>query len=245
MAGGGDTITPISTSSRDKMKNVIDVVTELQKYSISDGNGEFNDQMIAWDQVIEIFSVGFKIFFASFFVGLILLPIAVAVNFDLLQVFGGSPVVYDKLYVFVVAFSLSFGAIVILVQSQKFSKGPLTYKIFKTLYFGAIMSSLLKGIILFIGFQIVASLITPQRVIENLSFFITILPNAHEIAASKGYEVSVYIVSIIKPIFRISAIIGGGFSLVTIILLIGILHRAKIRKDFIVKKRDYVNQGDS
>lgn len=234
-----ETVTP-AHGGREKVKNIIDAVTEMQRYSISDGQGAFTSKMFAWDQVIEFFSIGFKIFFAGFLVCLFLVPLAVATSFNVIEVYGGIPTLYDKLFVFGIAFSMSFGAIAILWQTEKFSMGPLTYKMLKTLYSGAIMSAIIKGLVLFIGYQFVASLITPELVFSHLNSFLALFPQGHIIAASGEYDATLTIVNIIKPIFRISAFIMLIFSIVTTLLLLGLLYKAKKRMKLIVKRKNYM-----
>lgn len=240
--GGGPTIQP--ANNREQVKNIIEAVTEMQRYSISDGVSDLNPNMFAWEQVIEIFTIGFKLFLPALFASLILIPIGVAANFNLINMFGDIPTLYDKMYIFVLAFSFSLGATYLLYHAQRYCNGPVTYKIMSTLYFGAISIILIIGVLLFIGFQIIASMITPKTIIENLTLFLEIFPNAAQLAASKGYEVSVFIVSIIKPLFRISAIISLIYYFLTAGFLSYILYKKYKFKEKVVKDRDYIIRGD-
>lgn len=231
-------------AGREKAKNIVDAHAEISRYSVLEMNGgETHERMFAWDQVIEFFAIGFKIFFAGFIVCLFLVPTAVAVNFGLLNMYGGIPNIYDKIFIFILAFSMTFGAIVIILQMAKFVEGPVTYKMLKSLYTGAIASSLIKGIVLFILFQFMATLITPESVMAHLSIFLRLLPNANELAASTPYELAAVIVGIIKPVFRISATIMLVYGFMAAVLLTVILIKSKIKLKNIIKKQAFINKN--
>lgn len=163
--------------------------------------------------------------------------------YPLLNMYGGIPNIYDKIFIFILAFSMTFGAIVIILQMAKFVEGPVTYKMLKSLYTGAISSSLIKGIVLFILFQFMATLITPESVMAHLSIFLRLLPNANELAASTPYELAAVIVGIIKPVFRISATIMLVYGFMAAVLLTVILIKSKIKLKNIIKKQAFINKN--
>ncbi len=229
MSNSGETIVT-SNSTREKAKNIVDAHAELQRYSVLEMNdGETHERMFAWDQVIEFFAIGFKIFLAGFFVCLIMVPMAVAVQFGIINMYGGAPNLYDKIFIFILAFSMTFGAVVIVLQMAKFVEGPITYKMVKSLYTGAISSALIKGLVLFILFQFAATLITPDNILTHLNIIIRLLPNVHSIAASTPYELAVNLVAVIKPVFRISAVIMAIFGILTAFILSIFLFKAKLQ----------------
>lgn len=241
MSNSGETIVT-SNSTREKAKNIVDAHAELQRYSVLEMNdGETHERMFAWDQVIEFFAIGFKIFLAGFFVCLIMVPMAVAVQFGIINMYGGAPNLYDKIFIFILAFSMTFGAVVIVLQMAKFVEGPITYKMVKSLYTGAISSALIKGLVLFILFQFAATLITPDNILTHLNIIIRLLPNVHSIAESTPYELAVNLVAVIKPIFRISAVIMTIFGILTALILSIFLFRAKMKLKDITETRAYIN----
>ena len=66
MSNSGETIVT-SNSTREKAKNIVDAHAELQRYSVLEMNdGETHERMFAWDQVIEFFAIGFKIFLVDY-----------------------------------------------------------------------------------------------------------------------------------------------------------------------------------
>lgn len=241
MSNSGETIVT-SNSTREKAKNIVDAHAELQRYSVLEMNdGETHERMFAWDQVIEFFAIGFKIFLAGFFVCLIMVPMAVAVQFGIINMYGGAPNLYDKIFIFILAFSMTFGAVVIVLQMAKFVEGPITYKMVKSLYTGAISSALIKGLVLFILFQFAATLITPDNILTHLNIIIRLLPNVHSIAASTPYELAVNLVAVIKPVFRISAVIMAIFGILTAFILSIFLFRAKLKLKDITETRAYID----
>lgn len=241
MPNSGETIVT-SNSTREKAKNIVDAHAELQRYSVLEMNdGETHERMFAWDQVIEFFAIGFKIFLAGFFVCLIMVPMAVAVQFGIINMYGGTPNLYDKIFIFILAFSMTFGAVVIVLQMAKFVEGPITYKMVKSLYTGAISSALIKGLVLFILFQFAATLITPDNILTHLNIIIRLLPNVHSIAASTPYELAVNLVAVIKPVFRISAVIMAIFGLLTALILSIFLFRARLKFKDITETRAYID----
>lgn len=233
--GRSDTVVT-TNNQREKAKNIVDAHAEISRYSVLEmNNGKSHERMFAWDQVIEFFAIGFKIFGAGFVLCLFLIPVSVAANFGLINMYGGVPNIYDKIFIFILAFSMSFGAIVITLQMAKFVEGAVTYKMLRSLYTGAIASSFLKGASLFLLFQFAATLITPQNIMAHLNLIINLLPNAHNIAASTPYELSTALVGIIKPLFRISAVIMLIYGVLTSIILIGVLIYSKIK----LKKKQF------
>lgn len=242
-SGNGNSETYVTNNStREKAKNIVDAHAELQRYSVLEMNGgETHERMFAWDQVIEFFAIGFKIFLAGFFVCLIMVPLAVAVQFGIINMYGGAPNLYDKIFIFILAFSMTFGAVVIVLQMAKFVEGPITYKMVKSLYTGAIASSIIKGLVLFLLFQFAATLITPDSILTHLNIIIRLLPNVHSIAASTPYELAVNLVSIIKPIFRISAVIMLIFGILTALVLSIFLFKSKMKLREIVKTKEYID----
>ncbi len=241
MSNSGETIVT-SNSTREKAKNIVDAHAELQRYSVLEMNdGETHERMFAWDQVIEFFAIGFKIFLAGFFVCLIMVPMAVAVQFGIINMYGGAPNLYDKIFIFILAFSMTFGAVVIVLQMAKFVEGPITYKMVKSLYTGAISSALIKGLVLFILFQFAATLITPDNILTHLNIIIRLLPNVHSIAASTPYELAVNLVAVIKPVFRISAVIMAIFGILTAFILSIFLFKAKLQFKDITETRAYID----
>ncbi len=241
MSNSGETIVT-SNSTREKAKNIVDAHAELQRYSVLEMNdGETHERMFAWDQVIEFFAIGFKIFLAGFFVCLIMVPMAVAVQFGIINMYGGAPNLYDKIFIFILAFSMTFGAVVIVLQMAKFVEGPITYKMVKSLYTGAISSALIKGLVLFILFQFTATLITPDNILTHLNIIIRLLPNVHSIAASTPYELAVNLVAVIKPVFRISAVIMAIFGILTALILSIFLFRARLKFKDITETRAYID----
>ena len=241
MSNSGETIVT-SNSTREKAKNIVDAHAELQRYSVLEMNdGETHERMFAWDQVIEFFAIGFKIFLAGFFVCLIMVPMAVAVQFGIINMYGGAPNLYDKIFIFILAFSMTFGAVVIVLQMAKFVEGPITYKMVKSLYTGAISSALIKGLVLFILFQFAATLITPDNILTHLNIIIRLLPNVHSIAASTPYELAVNLVAVIKPVFRISAVIMAIFGILTAFILSIFLLKAKLKLKDITETRAYID----
>ncbi len=241
MSNSGETIVT-SNSTREKAKNIVDAHAELQRYSVLEMNdGETHERMFAWDQVIEFFAIGFKIFLAGFFVCLIMVPMAVAVQFGIINMYGGAPNLYDKIFIFILAFSMTFGAVVIVLQMAKFVEGPITYKMVKSLYTGAISSALIKGLVLFILFQFAATLITPDNILTHLNIIIRLLPNVHSIAASTPYELAVNLVAVIKPVFRISAVIMAIFGILTAFILSIFLFKAKLKLKDITETRAYID----
>ena len=241
MSNSGETIVT-SNSTREKAKNIVDAHAELQRYSVLEMNdGETHERMFAWDQVIEFFAIGFKIFLAGFFVCLIMVPMAVAVQFGIINMYGGAPNLYDKIFIFILAFSMTFGAVVIVLQMAKFVEGPITYKMVKSLYTGAISSALIKGLVLFILFQFAATLITPDNILTHLNIIIRLLPNVHSIAASTPYELAVNLVAVIKPVFRISAVIMAIFGILTALILSIFLFRARLKFKDITETRAYID----
>ncbi len=241
MSNSGETIVT-SNSTREKAKNIVDAHAELQRYSVLEMNdGETHERMFAWDQVIEFFAIGFKIFLAGFFVCLIMVPMAVAVQFGIINMYGGAPNLYDKIFIFILAFSMTFGAVVIVLQMAKFVEGPITYKMVKSLYTGAISSALIKGLVLFILFQFAATLITPDNILTHLNIIIRLLPNVHSIAASTPYELAVNLVAVLKPVFRISAVIMAIFGILTAFILSIFLFKAKLQFKDITETRAYID----
>lgn len=241
MSNSGETIVT-SNSTREKAKNIVDAHAELQRYSVLEMNdGETHERMFAWDQVIEFFAIGFKIFLAGFFVCLIMVPMAVAVQFGIINMYGGAPNLYDKIFIFILAFSMTFGAVVIVLQMAKFVEGPITYKMVKSLYTGAISSALIKGLVLFILFQFAATLITPDNILTHLNIIIRLLPNVHSIAASTPYELAVNLVAVIKPVFRISAVIMAIFGILKAFILSIFLFKAKLKLKDITETRAYID----
>ncbi len=241
MSNSGETIIA-NNNSREKAKNIVDAHAELQRYSVLEMNdGETHERMFAWDQVIEFFAIGFKIFLAGFFVCLIMVPVAVAVQFGIINMYGGAPNLYDKIFIFILAFSMTFGAVVIVLQMAKFVEGPITYKMVKSLYTGAISSALIKGLVLFILFQFTATLITPDNILTHLNIIIRLLPHVHSIAASTPYELAVNLVAVIKPVFRISAVIMAIFGILTALILSIFLFRARLKFKDITETRAYID----
>lgn len=233
-----------SGNGREKARNIVDAYAEISRFSILEMNGnDTHERMFAWDQVIEFFAIGFKIFLAGFFVCLFMIPTAVAVQYGIINMYGGSPNLYDKIFVFILAFSMTFGALIIIVQMQKFVEGPVTYKMLKSLYTGAIASSLIKGFILFILFQFIATLITPDSIMTYLNVILRLMPNANDIAASSPYELSTILVGIIKPVFRISAVIILIYGIISALILSIVLLKAKLKLKDILFKYDYINRN--
>lgn len=240
---GQDTVVT-TNNSREKAKNIVDAYAELSRFSILEMNGsDTHERMFAWDQVIEFFAIGFKIFLAGFFTCLFMIPTAVAVQYGIINMYGGAPNLYDKIFIFILAFSMTFGALVIIIQMQKFVEGPVTYKMVKSIYTGAIASSLIKGIVLFILFQFIATLITPESIMTYLNIILRLLPNANNIAASSPYELATILVGIIKPVFRISAVIIMIYGLLSSIILSIILLKAKLKLKNILYKYNYINKN--
>lgn len=245
MAGNSNNDTVVTTNNgREKAKNIVDAHAEISRYSVLEMNGgDTHERMFAWDQVIEFFSIGFKIFFAGFILCLFLVPTAVAVNFGIINMYGGIPNLYDKIFIFILAFSMTFGAVIIIIQMAKFVEGPVTYKMLKSLYTGAIASSIIKGLVLFILFQFAATLITPNSIMTHLNIILRLLPNANDIAASTPYELSTILVGIIKPVFRISAVIMLIYGVIAAILLSIVLLKSKHKYRTIMNKRNFINKN--
>lgn len=239
-----ETIVTNNGEQREKAKNIVDAHAEISRYSVLEMNGgETHERMFAWDQVIEFFAIGFKIFFAGFIVSLFMVPVAVAVNFGLLDMYGGRPNIYDKIFIFILAFSMTVSAVLIIIRIGKFVEGPVTYKMLKSLYTGAIASTLVKGLVLFVLFQFLATLITPQAILAHLDILLRLMPNANSIAASAPYEIATILVGIIKPVFRISAVIMAVYSVLSAVFLGIILLKSKYKLKAILKQREFINKN--
>lgn len=238
------TIQQNNASQRAPAKNLVDAISEIQIMNVAECSGaDIAPNYFTWQMSIEFFAVGFKSFVAGFILCLFLVPLAVASAHSFLPLYGGEANLYDKIFMFILAFAISFGATAILLSSAKYVRSVTTYQMVKSLYSGALASVIIKGVVLFFIFQVIAALITPSFVVKYLQDILIMVKaytNIGEVSAVAGNFVAK-----VKPIFRISAMIMLLFSFVTSIAISyqWIIMRKKYLKYKHVK--DYTEKGNA
>lgn len=229
---------------KQAVKNIVDAASEMQRYWLMESKGaDSNSNMFAWDQTIEFFMIGFKIFLPGFFLALFLLPIAVAVNFGYINMFAGLPNLFDKIFIFVIVFSMTLTALFILMQLRKYVFGAVTYKMLKSLYQGALLSGAIKGILLFIIFMLITSLLTPSFLISHTDTILWLFP---EEGASMKSDINFWITQFlakIQPIFRLSAFVMLIFTALNSLMLLMALYGGYKEWKYNQAVKDYMDSG--
>lgn len=247
MSNGNQSNSTVITDSgsRKEVKNLVDVISEIQNFSVGEmANGsDINKNYFTWQMNIEFFAVGFKAFIAGLILCLPLIPLSVAVSYELINVYGGVANLYDKIFMFILAFSISSGSLIILLTASKYVCGNITYQMAKSLYTGAIASILFKGILLFIIFQLIAALFTPQFLITYFKEILLLFPEDSVFRGITIYDTSSIIVSKLKPVFRVSSVLVFLFSILTTIILS--VTWIKMRKKYLKGKnlQEYIEHG--
>lgn len=232
--------------SRIPAKNLVDAISEIQIMNVAEASGsEIDGNYFTWQMSIEFFAVGFKSFVAGFILCLFLVPLAVAAAHYPIPVYGGTPNLYDKIFMFVLSFSVSFGAAAILLSSSKYVRGITTYQMVKSLYTGAIASALIKGTILFFIFQVMAALITPNFLVNHMRNILLLFPAYKQDFGDNAFLAASNLAAAIKPVFRISAMITALFSIVVCICLI--IKWMIMRKNYLNFKyiQSYTENGEN
>lgn len=242
--GGSDQTAITSTGGRKETKNLIDAISEIQVFSVGESSGaEISQNYFTWQMKIEFFSVGFRAFLAGLIICLLLVPLAVGVAYDAIPVYGGAANLYDKVFMFVLAFSISFGALMILLTASKYVYGGITYQMVRSLYTGAIVSAVMKGIILFVVFQVIAALITPSWIVKMLGY--VNVPVTLPLDGSGLTTAADAIFWQARPIFRISSVITFLFALLAVLALL--VSWWRMRKHYLKLKhiKEYIDRGDA
>lgn len=229
------------TAGRKEAKNLIDAISEMQNFSVGEQKGlDVSENYFTWQMSIEFFAVGFKSLMPGFLICLFCIPLAVAISMGVVPVYGGMPSLYDKVYMFIVALAVSITATLILFTAAKYVEGTTTFQMAKSMYGGAMVSVLVKGVVLFVVFQLIAVFISPDFVYNYLNEFLDFL-----LTNPEHYSTPDLVTLILKPMFRISSVVILIYAVVTALLL-GIAW-LKMRSKYREKTRvaDYMEKGDA
>lgn len=244
-SSSNQTVVSDSSTGRKQAKNLVDVISEIQNFSVGEiANGsDINKNYFTWQMNIEFFAVGFKAFIAGLLLCLPMIPLSVAVSHDVINVYGGVANLYDKIFIFILAFSISFGSLIILLTASKYVCGNITYLMAKSLFTGAISSAIIKGLLLFIIFQIIAALFTPDFILNYFKDIFELIPKDSPLRGATAYETSGILSSKLKPIFRVSSVIAFLFSIIATLALI--FTWIKMRKKYKKLKnlQNYIEHG--
>ena len=169
MSGGRGGFVPISSSPHASPRNMIDAISEIQQYHIIERTGQdIPSDFLTMRGMLTFFMVGARSgFWEGAFLGL-LLPLAWGVWEEVIPAFGGTADFFGKCLVFLFGFGISLMMTVVLGGLlARYYGGNLTKKAVNSLVWGRTLSLVAKGILIFLVFNLLVFLCSP----ENVFFF--------------------------------------------------------------------------
>ena len=169
MSGGRGGFAPISSSPHTSPRNLIDAISEIQQYHIIERTGQdIPSDFLTVRGMLTFFLVGFR---SGFWEGVslgIVLPLAWGVWDEVIPAFGGAADTFGKCLVFLFGFGISLVMTVVLGgMLARYYGGNLTRKAVNSLVWGRTLSLVAKGILVFLAFNLLVFLLSP----ENVFFF--------------------------------------------------------------------------
>ena len=155
-----------ASSPRGSPRGLIDAVSEIQRYHIIERTGQdIPSDFLTVRGTLAFFGAGMRTgFLEGAFLGL-LLPLAWGVWEDVIPAFGGEAGVFGKCLVFFFGFGTSLAMTVVLGGLlAKCRGGNLARKAAGSLAWGRALGLIALGVLSFLLFNLLASLLTPGNV---------------------------------------------------------------------------------
>ena len=166
MSGGRGGFVPVSSSPHASPRNMIDAISEIQQYHIIERTGQdIPSDFLTMRGTLTFFLVGARSgFWEGAFLAL-LLPLAWGVWEEVIPAFGGEADLFGKCLVFLFGFGISLMMTILLGGIlARYYGGNLTRKAVNSLVWGRTLSLVAKGILVFLVFNLLVFLLSPENV---------------------------------------------------------------------------------
>ena len=173
-SGSSDIIPVQSIAAETRPRGLIEAISTIEYYHAQEKRGVIlSAGFFTLKQKIEYFEVGFRGAFVSGLITAMITPLAIAVVERLIPVFGSrSPSTFDKLFVFLLAFSFWLGYASFIARAASFYIGPYTRSMIRNFVGGVITGAIGKMVIAFIFLHFLCLVVlTEKHVIRMLLIF--------------------------------------------------------------------------
>lgn len=154
-SGSSDIIPVQSAQGETRPRGLIDAISTIEYYHAQEKRGVLlSAGFFTMKQKIEYFEVGFRGAFISGLLTAMITPFAIGVAERMIPVFGtDSPSIFDRLFVFLLAFGFYLGYSSFIARAASLYIGPYTRSMIRNLVGGVIAGAISKLAIAFIFFH--------------------------------------------------------------------------------------------
>ncbi|ADU66170.1 hypothetical protein Selin_1436 [Desulfurispirillum indicum S5] len=164
MSSSGPVIVQSSPGRSEPPKNIIDAISDIQRFSVSEVTGSLPEDFFTIANRLDMFFVGLKTALAGLIFMALLTPLSLGVIGQYIPIFGAKePTLYDQFFAYYLmfAFTLSYAFLVAMVG--KYYRGTVVKVTIRNLMAGVMVGATLKALIIFIIYHVIYfKILTPQ-----------------------------------------------------------------------------------
>ncbi len=166
MSGGRGGFVPVSSSSRALPRNLVDAISEIQRYHVIERTGQdIPSDFLTVRGTLAFFGAGLRSGFLEGAMLALLLPLAWGVRDGAIPAFGGTAGVFGKCLVFFFALGISLVMTAVFCgMLPGYCGGNLARKAAGSLAWGRALALAAEGVLIFLLFSLLVSLLSPKNV---------------------------------------------------------------------------------